>query len=112
MIRASTTPIPHASALRSRKATPLLGIEEYLRAFDGDRRVQDLRALLAHRLQDLYARTAMPEWPWFEDRLTYANAQLSHALIVAGARMERADFLATGIESLAWFGAVQRAPDG
>jgi hypothetical protein len=93
-------------------ATTLLGIEEYLRAFDGDRRVQELRALLADRLQDRHRRTATAEWPWFEDRLTYANAQLPHALIVAGARMERADLLTTGIDALTWLGSVQRASDG
>jgi len=93
-------------------ATTLLGIEEYLRAFDGDRRVQEFRALLADRLQDLYRGIATPAWPWFEDRLTYANAQLPHALIVAGARMQRADLLTTGIDALAWLGSVQRASDG
>ncbi len=93
-------------------ATTLLGIDEYLRAFAGDRRVEELRALLANRLGDLYARVAVTEWPWFEDRLTYANAQLPHALIVSGARMDRQDLLDVGLASLAWLNALQRSPDG
>jgi glycosyltransferase involved in cell wall biosynthesis len=93
-------------------ASTLLGIDEYLHAFEGDRRVQELRADLAERLLDLYVRAKVPEWPWFEDRLTYANAQLPHALITSGARMDRHDLVSVGIESLAWLVSVQRADDG
>jgi glycosyltransferase involved in cell wall biosynthesis len=93
-------------------ATTLLGIDEYLRAFAGDRRVEELRALLANRLGDLYARVAVAEWPWFEDRLTYANAQLPHALIVSGAHMDRQDLLDAGLTSLTWLNATQRASGG
>jgi len=93
-------------------ATTLLGIEEYLRAFEGDRRVQELRALLADRLRDLYTRTAVDEWPWFEDRLTYANAQLPHALIASGAHMDREDLLTTGLDALVWLTSMQRSAEG
>jgi hypothetical protein len=93
-------------------ATALLGIEEYLRAFEGDRRVQELRALLADRLRDLYTRAAVAEWPWFEDRLTYANAQLPHALIASGAHMGREDLLTIGLSSLRWLTSMQGSPDG
>lgn len=68
-------------------ASTLLGIEEYLRAFEGERGVQEVRARLVDRLWDLQRRVSSPDWPWFEDRLTYANAQLPHALIASGARM-------------------------
>ena len=51
-------------------ASTLLGIDEYLHAFEGDRRVEELRGDLAERLLDLYVRASSPEWPWFEDRLT------------------------------------------
>lgn len=83
-----------------------------MRAFEGDRRVQELRALLAGRLRDLYTRTAVDEWPWFEDRLTYANAQLPHALIACGAHMDREDLLATGLDALAWLTSMQHSPEG
>jgi glycosyltransferase involved in cell wall biosynthesis len=93
-------------------ATTLLGIDEYLHAFEGDRRVQELRAVLADRLVGLYAHARAPEWPWFEDRLTYANAQLPHALITSGARMGRQDLVSAGLESLEWLVSVQHAEDG
>jgi glycosyltransferase involved in cell wall biosynthesis len=93
-------------------ASTLLGIDEYLRAFEGDRAVQALRTTLADRLLRLLADTRRPDWTWFEDRLTYANAQLPHALIVSGARLQRDDLVAAGIESLNWLASVQLTPHG
>jgi glycosyltransferase involved in cell wall biosynthesis len=93
-------------------ANTLLGIDEYLHAFEGDRSVQELRSVLADRLFGLYTRARLPEWPWFEDRLTYANAQLPHALITSGARMNRDDLVTAGLDSLAWLVAAQRSNEG
>jgi glycosyltransferase involved in cell wall biosynthesis len=93
-------------------ATTLLGIDEYLHAYQGDRRVEDVRSQLADRLHDIHLRTRSAEWPWFEAELTYANAQLPHALIASGARMERADLVAAGVAALSWLVGVQRAADG
>ena len=93
-------------------ATTLLGIDEYLRAFEGDRRVEDLRTSLADRLVGLYNQLARPEWLWFEDRLTYANAQLPHALLASGARMGRDDLVSAGLRSLAWLMSAQCSAEG
>jgi glycosyltransferase involved in cell wall biosynthesis len=93
-------------------ASALLGIDEYLHAFEGDRGVQALRTIVAERLFALYRHARRPEWPWFEDRLTYANAQLPHALITSGARMNRHDLIAAGLESLEWLVSVQRSEEG
>jgi glycosyltransferase involved in cell wall biosynthesis len=90
----------------------LLGIDEYLRAFQGDSSVQGLRETLSLRLLDLFERTGDDEWPWFEDRLTYCNPRLSQALIVSGARMERQDMTAIGLRSLEWLVSVQRSSEG
>lgn len=93
-------------------ATTLMGIDEYLGAFEGDRRVEELRTSLADRLLDLRTRVATSEWPWFETRLTYGNAQLPHALLVSGARMGRDDLVSAGLQSLAWLVSAQCASDG
>ncbi len=93
-------------------ATTLLGIDEYLHVYQGDRRVEDVRSQLADRLHDVYLRTQSSQWPWFEAELTYANAQLPHALIASGARMARADLVAAGGAALAWLVGIQRSPDG
>ena len=53
-------------------AFALLGIDEYLRAFQGDSSVQAVRTTLAERLLDAVPRREQrPDWPWFEDRVTY-----------------------------------------
>jgi glycosyltransferase involved in cell wall biosynthesis len=93
-------------------ATTLLGIEEYLRAYEGDRRVEELRGVLADRLLASYAATQTNEWSWFEEGLTYANAQLPHALITSGARMGRPDLVSVGLSSLLWLVSVQRTDEG
>jgi hypothetical protein len=67
-------------------AFTLLGIEEYFRRLSGDRRVSQLRDVLLSRLMEQYDRCAGPEWPWFEDILSYDNARLPQALIAGGRR--------------------------
>jgi len=93
-------------------AFALLGIDEYLRAFSGDRKVQAVGSALAERLLGLFERASCPEWPWFEDGLTYCNAQLPAALMVSGAWLERADMIAIGARALDWLASIQRSADG
>jgi glycosyltransferase involved in cell wall biosynthesis len=93
-------------------AYTLLGIDEYLRAFQGERSVQAVRKALAERLLGLYERSNRPDWPWFEESATYANARLSQALIVSGNRMENEAMVGVGLRSLEWLAAVQCTPDG
>jgi glycosyltransferase involved in cell wall biosynthesis len=93
-------------------AFTLLGIDEYLRAYQGESNVESVRRTLAERLLDLHRKAADPDWPWFEDRLTYCNARLSHALIVSGVWMENEEMTTVGLRSLDWLARVQRSADG
>ncbi len=90
----------------------LLGIDEYLRAFQGDLGVQALRATLTARLDDILARAAKPDWPWFEDSLTYCNARLPQALVVSGGRIGDTAMTERGLRALEWVVTVQTAGDG
>jgi glycosyltransferase involved in cell wall biosynthesis len=90
-------------------AFTLIGIDEYLRLFSGDRAAQNAREVLAERLMDLYRRTRTPDWRWFEDIVAYDNATLPHALLVAARGMGRADMEEAALEALAWLAEVQRA---
>jgi len=92
-------------------AYALLGIDEYLRAFAGDSGVEVQRTELANRLFDLLRRTSDGDWPWFEDSVTYCNARLPQALIVAGDRMHRADMTTAGLQSLEWLLSLQSSAD-
>ncbi len=45
--------------------------------------VENVAWFAAQRLVECYHRSQRPDWPWFESRMTYANAVLPHALFVA-----------------------------
>jgi hypothetical protein len=85
----------------------LLGIDEYLRAFEGDSSVEAARKELVGRLVDLHRAVATAEWPWFESSLTYANARLAQALIVSGDAMRSEEITNIGLSGLDWLARLQ-----
>ncbi len=93
-------------------ALALMGAHEYLRRFNGDRQVNQMRDALTDLLMGLYDRTATPEWPWFEDSVTYMNATLSHALILSGRWTSRSKVQETGLKTLRWLTEIQTAKGG
>lgn len=50
---------------------------------------------------------ADPAWPWPARRLTYANAAIAEALIVAGSRLGRDRTLHNGLQMLRWLLSVE-----
>ena len=93
-------------------AFTLIGIHEYLRRFYGDHEAQTIRQTLANRLLDMYRRNSSDEWPWFEDVVTYANAALSHALLLSGRWIPSGEMIEAGLRTLAWLADIQRGKDG
>jgi len=93
-------------------AHTLMGIDEYTRRFYGDRAAQTAREVLAERLLDAYRRHSSPDWPWFEDILSYANAKLPHALLQCGRWMSRSEMSAAGLQALGWLAELQRSEEG
>jgi glycosyltransferase involved in cell wall biosynthesis len=89
----------------------ILGMQAYLDWFPGDRAIQGVRNALANRLLDIYERTHSPAWRWFEKSLSYANARLSQALILAGWRSNNQRMIETGMDSLKWLVAEQHRDD-
>jgi hypothetical protein len=106
--------LPAVSGFTSPRAWAytLIGIEEYLRAFEGDRSVQGMRGAIGERLLDLFRRSNLPDWPWFEDRVTYCNARLSQAMLVSGSRMGHDEMISAGLRSLEWLVSIQRSEEG
>jgi glycosyltransferase involved in cell wall biosynthesis len=92
-------------------AFSILGMQAYLDWFPGDRTVQGARNLLANRLLDIYERSCGGTWQWFEKSLSYSNARLSQALILAGSRSGNRKMIVTGMESLEWLVAAQHRGD-
>jgi glycosyltransferase involved in cell wall biosynthesis len=93
-------------------AFALLGIEQYLHAFEGDRNVQAAGVAIGERLLSLFKRSEQTDWPWCESRVTYCNARLPQALIATGSWTGNAAMTATGIRSLEWLMTIQQSPDG
>jgi glycosyltransferase involved in cell wall biosynthesis len=92
-------------------AFSILGMQAYLDWFPGDRAIQGVRNTLANRLLDIYERSHSSTWHWFEKSLSYSNARLSQALILAGWRGKNQRMIVAGLESLKWLMAAQRRGD-
>ncbi len=105
--------LPKAKGLTSPRAWAytVLGVDDYLRAEAGDGAALEAMTVLANQLVALHRASSTPDWPWFEDRLTYCNARLAQALVVAGARTKSERSLAIGLDALAWLSAVQTASE-
>jgi len=92
-------------------AFSILGLQAYLDWFPGDRAIQGVRNALANRLLDIYERTYSETWRWFEKSLSYSNARLSQALILAGWRSDNQRMIEAGMDSLKWLVAEQHRDD-
>ena len=92
-------------------AYSILGLQAYLDWFPGDRAIQGVRNALANRLLDIYERTHSETWKWFEKSLSYSNARLSQALILAGWRSDNQRMIEAGMDSLKWLVAEQHRDD-
>jgi glycosyltransferase involved in cell wall biosynthesis len=106
--------VPAVRAFTSPRAWAfsILGMQAYLDWFPGDRAIQGARNALANRLLDIYERSHSKTWQWFEKSLSYSNARLSQALILAGWRSGNTRMIEAGIESLRWLVAEQHRGDG
>jgi hypothetical protein len=85
-----------------------LGAAELLRADPGNEPAAELLAdaavVIGHPDPD-------PCWPWPDERLSYANAALAEALIVAGDLLDDPPVLAAGLRMLTWLLDVQISDD-
>jgi glycosyltransferase involved in cell wall biosynthesis len=92
-------------------AFALLGIQEYLNCFPGDREAQKMSAVLATRLVEIHATNQSPDWAWFEDVLAYSNARLPQAILSAGRRNSDRDMISIGLGALDWLSEIQRCTE-
>jgi len=102
--------IPAAVEFKSPRACAfaLLGLQEYLDSFPGDRAALSASDALANRLLHLYRAHESADWNWFENVLAYSNARLPQALIRAGVRNSNNEMVAAGLDALDWLTTVQR----
>jgi glycosyltransferase involved in cell wall biosynthesis len=93
-------------------AFSLIGIDEYLRCVKSDAEVKALREELTGRLMTIFDKVAEPGWTWFEEKLTYDNAKLAHALIATGRAAGQSHVCERGLEALRWLVSIQTSPNG
>jgi len=89
-------------------AYALLGIQEYLASYPGDRDAQRVRFALGRRLLNMYDSIRRPDWKWCEDVLAYGNARLPQAMLLVGSACADDRMLSAGLESLDWLMETQR----
>jgi hypothetical protein len=102
--------VPAAVDFKSPRACAfaLLGLQEYLESFSGDRAALNAADTLANRLLDSYISNRSVDWRWFESVLAYSNARLPQALIRAGVRSSNDAMVSAGLEALDWLAIIQR----
>jgi glycosyltransferase involved in cell wall biosynthesis len=102
--------VPAAMEFKSPRACAfaLLGLQEYLDSFPGDRAALSASDALANRLLNSYRSHQSDDWKWFEGGLAYSNARLPQALIRAGMRAGNEEMASAGLEALDWLVAIQR----
>jgi glycosyltransferase involved in cell wall biosynthesis len=102
--------VPAAVEFKSPRACAfaLLGLQEYLDSFPGDRAALGASDALANRLLSSYRAHRTDDWKWFENGLAYSNARLPQALLRAGVRAGNEEMVSAGLEALDWLVALQR----
>jgi glycosyltransferase involved in cell wall biosynthesis len=102
--------VPAAVEFKSPRACAfaVLGLQEYLDSFPGDRAALTASDALANRLLNAYRSNRSDGWKWFENGLAYSNARLPQALIRAGRRAANDEMVSAGLEALDWLVSIQR----
>jgi hypothetical protein len=67
---------------------------------------------LATRLDAAFAGNSTPDWPWFEDIVTYDNGRMPQALVIAGYDLGDDRLIMRGLRVLQWLLDVQTSERG
>lgn len=93
-------------------AFSLLGLCSYLEVYRGDSSSRRLFTDLANRLYEQFMCNSDDDWLWCEDLVTYDNAKLPHALLLAGRTLPSHDMVKTGLAALKWLIKQKTAQGG
>lgn len=100
---------PGPDSLRGR-AFCILGLLEAERA--GFSRWTSKRREMARIIHEQWQANSCLVWSWFENSLSYDNAQIAHAVIASAGFDEDHDLLRDGLSGLQWLTSLQTAPSG
>lgn len=99
------------TSLRAR-CFAILGADAFIACGDENGSALKILTTSAQNLMERLEEFGQPSWMWFENSLSYDNARLPQALIKAGDALGCSDWIAGGLNSLAWLANVQKAPNG
>lgn len=80
----------------------ILGCVFYLNKFSGALDIKKIFSKMSEQLYDSYLTCKDKDWVWYEESLTYSNARLPHAMLMAGQFKNNKKYIAAGLESLEW----------
>lgn len=94
-------------------AFALIGLDAAIAATEPDKNngLDEIFLVVAHRLIDTYTAFATDDWPWWESVVTYDNARLPQAMLLAGRRLDRPDVSDQALTALCWLIDQQTDPD-
>jgi len=90
----------------------LLGVCEYRTHDQNHAEINEIGREFLSRIAFRRKESKAPDWPWFEDRLTYDNAKLPHALLAGALSFDNPSLFEQSLASLEWLCQVQSGPDG
>ena len=109
-VRASTA-VANTTSPRT-WAYSVLGAQEILQNNPLNEMAIRLRDSSSDRLLSQYLACRTEGWKWFEEKLTYGNARLCQALILAGKSRGNPRMASAGLESLTWLAERQTSHSG
>ncbi|MFH1727185.1 MAG: glycosyltransferase family 4 protein [Pseudomonadota bacterium] len=93
-------------------AFALVGINNYLKIFEGDSTVRKIRTNLASKLFEKFKNNISKDWIWYDDIVTYANAKLPQALLLSGNATGDKEMVELSLEILQWLLKIQTSDSG
>ncbi len=93
-------------------AFTLLGTQQYLKRYPGDRGVSSIHETLVQKLLQAFKNYQTKDWPWFENIVTYCNPVLPQTLIRYGQSNDHEEALEIGLHSLEWLVKIQQSEKG
>lgn len=93
-------------------AFAIVGLYYYLREVPDDRAARATLKTLAKRLETAFQEYETVDWPWCEDVVTYDNAHVPQALILAGLVLDEESLTQKGLRVLTWLLDIQTAEAG
>lgn len=93
-------------------AFALLGMNNYLRRYPGDRAVLTIQNNLIQQLIMQFKQNRSADWPWLENSATYCNAVLPQVLLRYGQANQDEEAIQIALDSLAWLIKIQQSEKG